>query len=130
MKSKLRLLGSIATAALLLGSGVALGWYLRGQRHSVPPVSTDFTLDAQNRPASLKTFITLPNGRRVQHGQQFNWEWQDRPAGCIVTGLTVRREDYDAGDARGFATWNDPSPVLAPQTPIPAAILTKYPDER
>jgi hypothetical protein len=130
VKSKLRLLGLIAIAALLICGGGAAGWYLRERHIVVPSVTSDFTLDAKNRPTSLTTFVTLPDGTQVQHGRQFTWRWQDQPAGCIVTGLTVEREDYVAGESRGFATWSDPSPVFTPEKPISKDVLTKYPDER
>lgn len=130
VKSKLRTFRFLVIAALLLGSGFALGWHLRERRFTSLPVSTEITLDAKNRPATLKSFITLSDGGRLLHGKQFIWEWQDHPTGCIVTGLSVRRKDYDNGGLRGFAMWNEPSALQMPEKPISPEILTKYPDER
>lgn len=126
MKSKHRIPGLLAVAALLLGSGFVLGWHLQERHSAFPPVITELTLDAKNRPVTLKTFITLPDCKRLKHGRQFIWEWQDHPTGFSAGGLSVSCEDYDAGEMRRFSAWINPGPgkAISPDT------LTKYPDER
>lgn len=65
----------------------------------------------------------MPDGCKLQHGSQFAWEWRG-----IFGDLDISREDYDAGDFVGLASWN--SPLLIPNRPFDAEVLTKYPDER
>ena len=130
MKRKLKTVLVLLLAAILFAGGIAVGWRWRDRRPVVAPVTAEITLDAKNRPATLKQFVTMPNGQRLQHGQQFKWEWHDEPSGCIVLGLQIEREDYDGGSMSGFAAWSDPSPTLTPTKRIDAAVLTKYPDER
>ena len=128
MKTTLKSLCAVAFAVLLFGGGLAVGWRWRERSPVVAPITTEMTLDAKNRPATLKQFVVMPDGQRLQHGQQFQWDWQDKPSGCSVFGLRVRREHFDAGRKNGFAAWNDPS--YTPDKPIDAAVLTQYPSER
>lgn len=115
------------TASLLVCAGGLAGWYLRERHFVAPPVSSALTLDDKNRPTSLTTFVTLPNGKRVLHGEQFTWEWNVR-GGCVYNGLVVKRTQYVVGDLGSISTWNFCE--SEPGQPISQGILTKPPDER
>ena len=117
----------VMTASLLVFGGGLAGWYLRERHFVAPPVSSDLTLDDKNRPTSLTTFVTLPDGKRVLHGEQFTWEW-DVGGGCVYTGLVGQRTEYVVGNLRRWSMWNNSD--SEPGQPISQGILTKHSDTR
>ena len=126
MKKPLKLLVLLSLAAGLFGGGFAVGWRWRERTPIVAPVTAEMTLDAKNRPATLKQFVIMPGGQRLEHGNQLKWDWEPGPN---VGGPMIEGAEYYAGSQRQSGIWIGPSPTVPPEKPLEPTAFTKFPDE-
>ena len=116
----------LAFSALVFGGGFAGGWCLRASRPTALPVTIEIGVDAMNRPAMLKTVVTMPDGKQKAHGPQFRWKWHDpvEPKTFSEPSVDVYREDWSLGEQSGLSGWDV---KLTPDKPVDALMLIRSP---